>query len=66
MLSAVPLAIWCAATLHVWPRGVLGREAIGLGVTIVVGSALFWGTSALLRAPERHVLEGILPWRRRD
>ena len=65
-LASVPLAFSCAAMLHGWPRGAGSvKEGAWLAATIMIGGALFWAASAVLGAPERRALAGILPARNR-
>jgi hypothetical protein len=56
------------AALHLadrLPVHTTGRLALWLAVTIGVGAIVFAMTSVLLRSPERLVLWGMLPSRRR-
>ena len=68
-LATLPLAAWCVAALHLWnlqpdagPRAALGW----LAGAVAGGVAVFWGASALLRAPERLALLETLLRRKRD
>jgi putative peptidoglycan lipid II flippase len=66
-VACVPLLVWCVVALRVGEHLALDttvRVGIWLGVTIGVGAVVFWATSALVRAPERVTLWGMLPGRR--
>jgi putative peptidoglycan lipid II flippase len=66
-LACIPLLIWCLVSLRLEermsPHGP-GWLAGWLAMTMGVGAAVFWVTSALLRSPERLALWGMLPSRR--
>jgi putative peptidoglycan lipid II flippase len=66
-VASVPLALSCAVMLYGWPRGAGSvKEGMWLAATIMIGGVLFWTASAVLGAPERRALAGILPaWSRR-
>jgi len=58
-VACVPLGAWCLLALGAYHRMdvvTTARIAAGLTVTIVIGAALFWVTSALLGSSERGVL----------
>jgi hypothetical protein len=66
-VACVPLLVWCVVALRVGEHLALDttvRVVIWLGVTIGVGAVVFWAASALVRAPERVTLWGMLPGRR--
>ena len=64
--ACVPVAAWCALVLMRWPHaGGVSADLGALTLAVVGGAAVFWLTSALLRAPERVSLAAILPRRRR-
>ena len=68
VLACLPLLLWCVAALRLadrLPVHTTGRLAVWLAVTIGVGAIVFAMTSVLLRSPERLVLWGMLPSRRR-
>lgn len=62
--AAVPVAAWClvASTPLAVRRGILLDAALLVGV-IVVGAAVFWLASVLVRSPERQALSRLLPGR---
>ena len=65
-VACVPVAAWCALLLSMWPNSGTARADLGvLALAVAGGAAVFWLTSAILGAPERVSLAGILPRRRR-
>jgi putative peptidoglycan lipid II flippase len=68
VLASIPLLLWCVVAERTGdhlPLHTTGRLAAWLAITIVGGAGAFGLASALLRSPERVVLWGMLPSRRR-
>lgn len=67
LTASVPVAVWCAVALQVWPAGGTGWvDAAWLALAVAVGAGTYWGATALLGMPERTALLGTLPFARRD
>ncbi len=64
--ACVPLALWCWLAVRLTDGGGgFAHQVIWLAAAVAGGALVFVVTTALLRAPERVVLGGMLPWRRR-
>ncbi len=60
------LGAWCVLVARLFPPAAgLARGGAWLAVTIGIGAAIYWIASGILRASEREVLAGLLPWRSR-
>ena len=64
-LACVPVVAWCVMLLALWPAPAGTRaNLVILALAVTGGAGVFWGTSALLGAPERATLAAMLPRRR--